>query len=193
MSHPIPIEVIYSHIHLSEEHKKILFGERNSGTVRQETSQSGQFAYEETVDVVGSNGKVLTLRVLGPSRKSTQVELTRGEAELLAFHAPENVSGDFDLAADCTLKTENGEVAAMKSVIIPKMHIHLSDSEARTLRLEHGSIVRVDVIGNGARVIDDVIVRVHPTYRARMHMNVDDARDLWLSGGAHVRIRDLQH
>jgi len=184
---------MYSHVHLSEGQRKILFGERNSGTVRQEMSQSGQFAYEETVDVVGSNGKVLTLRVLGPSRKSTQVELTKGEAELLALHAQEALSGDFDLAIDCTLKTEHGEVVAPKSVIIPRMHIHLSDSEARTLRLEHGSVVRVDVIGDGARVIDDVVVRVHPTYRARLHLHADDARDLWLSGGAHVRIRDLQH
>jgi len=193
MSHPIPIEVIYSHVHLSEEHKKVLFGERNSGTIRQEISQTGQFAYEETVDVVGSNGKTLTLRVLGPSRKSTQVELTRGEAELLALNTPEAISGDFGLAADCALKTENGEVIATKSVIIPRAHIHLSDSDARTLRLEHGSVVRIDVIGNGAQVIDDIVVRVHPTYRARMHIHADDARDLWLSSGTHIRIRDLQH
>ncbi len=192
MSRPIPVEVVPSHVHLSEAHHRILFGERHSGTVHQELSQAGQFAYAETVDVIGPNGEAITLRVLGPSRKATQVELTPTEAAFLGLNAVEASSGDLSHAVDCVLKTKFATIDASKSVIVPRMHVHLSDSEAQTLRLDHGSTVRVDVIGDGAQLIDRVAVRVHPTYRARMHIHADVARDLWLNAGTHVRIRDIQ-
>ncbi len=192
MSRPILVEVIPSHVHLSETHHRILFGERHFGTVHQELSQTGQFAYTETVDVVGSNGKQIALRVLGPTRKTTQVELTPTEAALLGIDAQVAISGNLVGAADCILRTTFGSVEAQKSVILPQMHIHLSDADAQTLRVHHGAIARVEVIGGGSRVLENVLIRVHPTYRARMHVHADDARDLWLHAGTHVRIRDIQ-
>ncbi len=193
MSRPILVEVVSSHVHLSEAHHRILFGERHSGTVHQVLSQAGQFAYAETVDVIGSNGELIPLRVLGPSRKVTQVELTPTEAAFLGLDAVEALSGDLRPAVDCVLRTRFATIDASKSVIVPRKHIHLSDSEAQALRLDHGAVVRVDLVGDGVQVIDHVAVRVHPTYRARMHIHADDARDLWLSAGTHVRIRDIQH
>lgn len=193
MSRPIPVEVVSSHVHLSQAHHEALFGERHSGTVRQELSQTGQFAYEEMVEVIGPNGKSITLRVLGPSRKSTQVEITKTESELLGFDAPETISGNLVNAADCTIQTALTSINVPSSVIIPCAHLHLSDSEAREARVDHGSMVRVDVVGEGARIIERVIVRVHPTYRARLHMNPDDAREHWIHSGTHVRIRDIHH
>lgn len=192
MSRPIPVEVVPSHVHLSEAHHRILFGERHSGTVHQELSQAGQFAYAETVDVIGPNGEAVALRVLGPSRKATQVELTPTEAAFLGLNAVEAASGDLSRAVDCVLRTRFASIDASKSVILPRMHLHLSDSEAQTLRLDHGATVRVDVVGDGAQMIDRITVRVHPTYRARMHIHADDARNLWLNAGTHVRIRDIQ-
>ena len=193
MSRPLLVEVVPSHVHLSEEHHRILFGERHLGTVHQELSQTGQFAYTETVDVVGNNGKCIALRVLGPSRKRTQVELTPTEAGYLDLDAVSAASGDLRQAVDCTLRTSYGSIHASQSVILPKMHVHLSDIDARALRVEHGATVRADVIGDGARMLEHIAVRVHPTYRARMHVHADDARDLWLNAGTHVRIRDIQN
>jgi putative phosphotransacetylase len=193
MSRPIPVEVVPSHVHLSEAHHRILFGERHSGTVHQELSQAGQFAYAETVDVIGPNGEAVALRVLGPSRKATQVELTPTEAAFLGLNAVEAPSGDLRLAVDCVLKTPYATIDASKSVIIPRAHVHLSDAEAQALRLEHGATVRVDVVGEGVQMIERVLVRVHPTYRARMHVHADGARALWLNAGTHIRIRDIQH
>lgn len=192
MSRPIPVEVMSSHVHLSETHHRVLFGDGHMGTVRQPLSQTGQFAYEETVVVVGENGRRLTLRILGPHRKATQVELTPIEAVFLGIDAPQARSGDLSAAATCTLETEHGSISAPASVIVPAMHLHFSDTEAEVLRLENGARVRVDVVGDVVKVIEDVIVRVHPTYRARLHIHADDARDLWLQGGAHVRVRDIQ-
>jgi propanediol utilization protein len=193
MSRPLSVEVVSSHVHLSDAHHRILFGERHLGTVHLALSQAGQFAYAETVDVIGVNGEVISLRVLGPSRRATQVELTPTEAAFLGLNAQEAVSGDLRNAVDCVLRTQFATIDASKSVIIPRKHIHLSDTEARTLRLDHGATVRVDVIGEGAQLVEHVTVRVHPTYRARMHIHADDARGLWLHAGTHVRIRDIQH
>lgn len=192
MSRPIPVEVVPSHIHLSESHHRILFGDGHMGTVRHELSQTGQFAYEETADVVGVDNESLTLRVLGPHRKSTQVELTPTEARLLGIDAPLAKSGDLAKAQNCTIRTAHGTIDAVASVIVPKCHLHLSDTEAASLRLANGATVRVDVVGDATRVIEGVVVRVHPTYRARLHIHSDIARDMWLHSGSHVRVRDIQ-
>ncbi len=192
MSRPIPVEVIPSHVHLSEDHHRALFGDGHVGTVRYELSQTGQFAYEEIVEVVGKNGESISLCVLGPSRKVTQVELTPTEARLLGIDAPNAKSGDLAAAGFCTLKTAHGSVDAAASVIVPKPHLHLSDAESIALRLKNGSVVRVDVVGDIPRLFEDVVVRVHPTYRARLHIHPDIARGAWLHSGAHVRVRDIQ-
>ena len=193
MSRPIPVEVIPSHVHLSEAHHATLFGDGHVGTVRQELSQAGQFAYEETVDVIGANGEKITLRVLGPHRKTTQVELTPTEARLLGIDASTAKSGDLSSAAPCTLRVKENTITCTASVIIPIPHLHLSDSEATQFRLSNGDKVRVDVVGDVSHVIENVIVRVHPTYRARLHIHPDIARDLWIHSGSHVRIRDISH
>ncbi|MEK7632286.1 MAG: PduL/EutD family phosphate acyltransferase [Patescibacteria group bacterium] len=196
MSRPIPVEVVPSHVHLSESHHRILFGDGHMGTVRHELSQTGQFAYEEMVEVIGEgkgqNGQGITLRVLGPHRKSTQVELTPTEARLLGIDAPLAKSGDLALARSCTLRTAHGTIETTASVIVPKCHLHLSDTEASSLRLMNGASVRVDVVGDATRVIENVVVRVHPTYRARLHIHSDVARDMWLHSGSHIRVRDIQ-
>lgn len=192
MSRPIPVEVVPSHIHLSESHHRILFGDGHMGTVRHELSQTGQFAYEETAEVVGAKEEFITLRVLGPHRKFTQVELTPTEARLLGIDAPSAKSGDLAKAKDCVLRTSHGTIEAPVSVIVPKSHLHLSDTEADSLRLANGATVRVNVVGDATRVLEDVVVRVHPTYRARLHIHSDIARDLWLHSGSHVRVRDIQ-
>lgn len=193
MSRPIPVEVVPSHLHLSEDDHRILFGDHHSGTVQEPLSQTGQFVYEDVVEVVGPNGKSLALRVLGPSRKSTQVELTQTEADLLGLRAPQAVSGALEHAGECVLRTSFATLEQSISVIIPQAHLHLSDGDARALRLEQGSVVRVDLVGTTGRAIDDIAVRVHPTYRTRLHINADQAREWWLQTGVHVRVRDIQN
>jgi putative phosphotransacetylase len=130
--------------------------------------------------------------VLGPSRRATQVELTPTEAALLGIEAPVARSGDLERAAMCRIETEHGGLDVPLSVIIPEKHLHLSDTEAKEARLSTGSVVRVDVIGDSVQILENVVVRVHPTYRARLHVHADVARSEWMHTGMHVRIRDLQ-
>ena len=191
MARPIPVEVIPSHVHLSEADHATLFGPGHAGTISTALSQHGQYAYAETIEVFGKLKKSLELRVLGPHRRGTQVELTPTEAALLGIVAPLARSGDLSKAAKCNLKGPGGEVKAAAVVIIPKPHLHVSDTEAKALRLENGKEVALDILGDNPRTLENVIVRVHPTYRLRLHVHPDLARQHWLTGVLHARLREL--
>jgi len=191
MARPIPVEIIPSHIHLSEADHSLLFGTGHTGTIAVAVSQHGQYAYTENVEVFGRLKRGLELRVLGPHRRSTQVELTPTEAALLGISAPFARSGDLSQAGNCKLKGPGGEVTAKAVVIVPKPHLHVSDAEAKNLRLENGEEVALDILGDTQRTLEGVIVRVHPTYRLRLHVHPDLARQYWLTGVLHARLREL--
>ena len=190
MSRPIPIEIIPSHVHLSEADQAALFGDAFAATVAENLSQGGQCAYAETVDVTGKLKRSVSLRILGPCRAATQVELTPTEAQLLGVNAPVAKSGDHTAAADCTLAGPEGMVSAKAVVIVPQTHIHCSDAEAAQLRVHNGKVVTVDLDTDRPCTLTDVVVRVHPTYRLRLHIHQDTARELWLTGSVHGRIRE---
>lgn len=190
MSRPIPIDIIPSHIHLSEADQVTLFGASHALTIGEHLSQTGQVAYEESLNVRGTLKRSISLRVLGPCRENTQVELTPTEAQLLGIVAPTARSGDNSEAADCMLDGPLGNVRAVASVIIPQPHLHCSDAEAAHLRLQNGKMVTVDIVGDRPCILHDVVVRVHPTYRIRLHIHPDLARENWLTGVMHGRIRE---
>lgn len=192
MSRPIPVEIIPSHVHLSHADHAALFGQGHAGTISRTLSQHGQYAYEETVEVSGKLKRAISLHVLGPSRKETQVELTKTEAALLGLKPPLAKSGDLSKAVACKLKGPKGEVTAKASVIIPRPHLHLSDSDAKALHLKNGAIVRVEVSAETPFELAGVVVRVHPTYKPRLHIHPDIAREHWLTGVHHARIRDVE-
>lgn len=189
MSRPIPVEIVPSHVHLSEEHFAVLFGAGHAATIVENLSQTGQFAYRESVEVFGKLKRSVVLRVLGPGRRATQVELTPTEAQLLGLAAPLTRSGETAHAADCRLVGPAGETLVPASVIVPKPHLHCSDVEAASLHVANGKMVSIEVIGDNPYVLDDVAVRVHPSYRLRLHVHPDLAREHWMTGVVHARIR----
>ncbi len=191
MARPIPVEIIPSHVHLSEADHSLLFGPGHAGTIATNLSQSGQYVYAESVEVFGKLKRGLELRVLGPYRRTTQVELTPTEALYLGISAPLARSGDLKQAGDCRLNGPGGEIKAEAVVIVPKPHLHLSDVEAKALRLENGKTVSLDILGDTERMLEDVVVRVHPTYRLRLHVHPDLARQFWLTGVVHARLREM--
>lgn len=190
MSRPIPVEIIPSHVHLSEADIEKLFGPAFAATITHALSQTGQHAYAETVQVTGRLKRSLSLRVLGPARKTTQVELTPTEAQLLGIPAVVARSGDLSQAGDCTLEGPAGTLQAPASVIVPRAHLHCSETEAAAMQLQNGKVVTLEIMGDYPALLEDVVVRVHPTYRLRLHIHPDLARDFWLTGVVHARIRD---
>lgn len=190
MSRPIPVEIIPSHVHLSEADMEQLFGAGFAATISHTLSQTGQHAYADAVEVSGRLKRTLQLRVLGPARRVTQVELTPTEAQLLGIPAVVARSGDLSQAGDCTLRGPAGEVVAAASVIVPRAHLHCSETEAQAMHLHNGKVVTLEVMGDYPALLEDVVVRVHPTYRLRLHIHPDLARDFWITGTVHAKIRE---
>lgn len=184
------VEVIPSHVHLSHADHAALFGVGHTGTIINNLSQHGQYAYVETLEVIGKLKKSLMLRVLGPQRKQTQVELTPSEALLLGLKPPTVKSGELSKAVSCKLKGPAGEVAVKAAVIIPKSHVHLSDADAAQLQVKNGDVVRMEIVGEPPLMLADVVVRVHPTYSPRLHIHSDIAREHWLTGALHAKLRE---
>lgn len=191
MSRPIQVEIVPSHVHLSAAHHAELFGVGHSGTISVNLSQHGQYAYAETVEVLGKKAKGISLKVLGPYRKDTQVELTPTEAESLGIKVIQARSGDLSQAVKCRIRGPQGIIEAPASVIIPQPHLHASDADAKALRITHGEVVTMELLGDTRRILEDVVVRVHPTYKLRLHVHPDLARAYWMTGVLHARLRDL--
>lgn len=184
----IPVHVQYRHVHLSEADARILFGDRPL-SVRAELAHRGQHAAEQTVDVVGPNGGQLDrVRVYGPFRESTQVELSPTEAFALGIDAPVRLSGDTKRSAGCELIGPEGRVRLRSGVVIPARHLHCNERDAARLGIEHQSVVTVSPAGRPDLRVELVSVRVHPTFALSFHLTYDEASEFWIQTGDHVVI-----
>jgi acetate kinase len=172
---PIPVEVSAHHVHLSKEHVEALFGPGHQLTPAAELSQPGQFACEEKVTLIGPKGHVDRVRVLGPERKQTQVEIAMTEQFKLGIHPPIRESGNIENTPGVTLEGPAGTVTIEKGVICAMRHIHMSPEDALRLGLRDKHIVRVRVGGDRELTFGDVLIRVSPNYRLSMHIDTDEA------------------
>ena len=171
----IPIEVSAHHIHLSREELDLLFGAGSELTHRVDLSQPGQFACEETIDLIGPKGRVEHVRVLGPLRDQSQVEISMTEEYKLGIKAPIRASGDLDGSPGITLEGTKGPCHLPQGTICALRHIHMSPEDALSFGLKDRDIVSVRVEGERTLVYGDVLVRVHPDFRLSMHIDTDEA------------------
>ncbi len=189
---PVPIEVSAHHVHLSAEHVESLFGKGHTLTPAHELSQTGQFACKETLNLVGPKGRVDRVRVLGPVRKETQVEIAMTEQFKLGIHPPIRESGDLENTPGITIEGDAGSVVIPKGVICALRHIHMSAEDALRFGLRDKFKVRVRVEGDRELVFGDVLIRVNPEYRLAMHIDTDEANAANIGPGAIGHIEAVQ-
>lgn len=189
---PIPIEVSAHHVHLSREHVEALFGEGYELTPAADLSQPGQFAAKEHVSLVGPKGRVDRVRVLGPARKQSQVEIAMTEQFKLGIHPPVRESGDLDNTPGITLEGPKGTVELSQGVICAMRHIHMPPQDALKFGLRDKYVVRIRVEGDRELVFGDVLVRVSPTYRLAMHLDTDEANAANLRTGMIGHVDGIQ-
>ena len=182
----IPVVVQHRHVHLSQMDRHSLFGDQVFHAQR-ELGHKGQFVSDTFVKVVGPNGIFENVRVLGPERDQTQIELSASDAFALGLQAPTRVSGDLARAGTCGLKGPNGEVKASYSTIIPARHFHCSPSVAHQLGVSHLDIISAKTTVSD-ELIEHIVVRVHPTYSLEFHLTKDEAAELWLHSGDFVKL-----
>jgi len=171
----IPIEVSAHHVHLSKKEVENLFGPGHELTHKADLSQPGQFACEETVDLAGPKGRVERVRVLGPYRDQSQVEISVTEEFKLGVKPPIRLSGDLKGSLGITLEGSRGACEVPQGVICALRHIHMSPEDALSFGLRDRDIVMVKVKGERTLIFGDTHVRVHPDFRLSMHIDTDEA------------------
>lgn len=189
MENKILVEISARHVHLSDEHLEVLFGEGHTLTNLKELSQPGQFATEERVTIKGPKGEMARVIVLGPTRPETQVEVSATDARSLGVNAEVRMSGDIAGTTGMTLVGPAGSVELDKGVIVAKRHIHLSDEEAKQFELEDNQVVSVQIDTEGRSLTyGDVVVRVNPNFRAAMHIDTDEGNAAGIKGSTQGTI-----
>ena len=170
----IPIGVSNHHIHLTKEDFAVLFPGQEM-TVKAPLKQPGEFASNQTVTVVGPKGMIERVRVLGPCRAHSQVELAKTEARQIGVPVPIRMSGDLVGTPVITVKTPDGQVE-IQGAIAAKRHIHMSDKDAENFGVKKGDLVKVEIETEQRKTIyDDVVVRPDPKFVLEMHIDTDEA------------------
>jgi putative phosphotransacetylase len=171
----VPIGVSARHIHLSEWHIEQLFGHRYYLKVLKELSQPGQFAAAETVAVVGPKGRFDKVRILGPARGKTQLEISRTDAFALGVNPPVRQSGDTEGTPGITLVGPVGEITITEGVIVAARHIHFHTSDAVKWGITDKQLLSVKIDGERSLIFEGVIARVSDQYALDMHIDTDEA------------------
>ncbi|MDO8030012.1 phosphate propanoyltransferase ['Planchonia careya' phytoplasma] len=189
----IPVGVSGRHAHLSLEALEILFGKNYKLNWFKDLTQKGQFAAKEKIDVISFDNQILkNVRILGPLRKFTQIEISNSDNIRNKFCAPVRSSGDIQNSASATLIGPCGKLFIKEGVIISDRHIHLSDEEAKNLCLADKQVVNIRVGGIKAGILQNVLCRVNKDFSLELHIDTDDAAAFHLKNGDLVELIKIQ-
>ncbi|MBP5209250.1 MAG: phosphate propanoyltransferase [Clostridia bacterium] len=191
----VPLGVSNRHIHLTHADVETLFGPGYQLTPLKDLSQPGQFACKEQLTLIGPSMRAIEgVRVLGPERGATQVEISKTDAYHLKVKPPVRASGDVKGSASVVIVGPKGTITLPEGCIIANRHIHLSPDEAARYGLCDDDRVTVDV-PDAPRPTRwfDVQIRVHPSFVAEMHVDTDDANSVGVGQGAKVRIVEKEN
>lgn len=185
----VPVGVSNRHIHLTREHVEILFGKGYQLTKIKDLSQPGQYACKEQLTVIGPSMRSIEgVRVLGPERKRSQVEISRTDSFVLKVKPPVRESGDLDGSAPITIVGPKGIVTLDEGCIIANRHIHMSEEEGKAFGVTDGEYCDVELYGERRSLFYDVQIRVHKDFRLEMHIDTDDANAAGVGNGAKVKL-----
>ncbi len=185
----IPVGISNRHVHLSKEHMETLFGKGSQLTHSRPLLQKGEFAARETVTLIGPRMKALEgVRILGPARDKTQVEISLTDAYFLGIRPPVRPSGEHEGTPGILIVGPMGFVNLESGVIRANRHVHISTEDARSLKLTDNDRVLVRVEGDRPLIYYDVQVRVRDSFVAEMHLDTDDANASGLRNGDRVKI-----
>ncbi|MFA5180978.1 MAG: acetate/propionate family kinase [Syntrophales bacterium] len=190
---PVPLSISAHHIHLTQENFELLFGTGRTMTPKSPLSQPGQFAAEETVNLIGPKGTLEKVRILGPARKYSQLEISRTEQFKLGIDPPIRDSGDIEGTPGITVAGPQGQVHLEKGVICAKRHIHMSTDDAFKFGLRDKDVVRVRKEGGRGLIFGDVLIRVDQNFRLDMHLDTDEGNAAEIKAGDTGYIESIEH
>lgn len=189
----VPVGVSARHIHITKEHLNIIYGKHYELTKFKDLSQQGQFASNEKVIIKTDKGEISNVRILGPVRNYTQVEISKSDAIRLGLNPPVRDSGDLNNSAPITIIGPAGEVVLDQGCIIANRHIHLTNEDAKQNDLFGVEKVKVEVSGIKGGILDNVYLKIDDSYKFELHIDVDDANAHLINQGDIVKIIKDEH
>ncbi|MCI8922684.1 MAG: phosphate propanoyltransferase [Lachnospiraceae bacterium] len=184
----VPVGVSARHVHLTQEHVEILFGKGYQLTKKKEL-MGGQFASNELVTIVGLKLRAIeNVRILGPVRGRSQVEISATDAVKLGVKAPIRESGDVAGSAPIALVGPKGALYLTEGCIVAKRHIHMAPKDAIAAGVSDGDMVSVKAENERGTVFHEVKIRVDESFTLEMHIDTDEANAAKIATGDSVRV-----
>lgn len=185
----VPVGVSARHVHLTQAHVETLFGAGYQLTKKKEL-MGGQFASNEQVTIVGTKLRAIeNVRILGPVRKFSQVEISRTDAMKLGVSAPLRDSGDIAGSAPIAVVGPKGAIYLKEGCIVARRHIHMSPQDARAAGVRDKDVVSVVADNPRGTTFDEVLVRVDDSFTLEMHIDTDEANASNIKTGDAVVIK----
>lgn len=184
----VPIGVSNRHIHVSKEDLEILFGKGYELTKLKDLGQPGQYASKETVKIIGPKGSFEKVRILGPVRNATQLEISLTDGYLLGIKPPVRESGKIENTPGVTIEGPKGTIKKSSGVIAALRHIHMPPEIAERYGVKDKDFVEVECNGVRKAVLGNVLVRVSDRFELEMHIDTDEANASGLKNGDKIKI-----
>ncbi|MBL4883075.1 MAG: phosphate propanoyltransferase [Planctomycetaceae bacterium] len=187
---PLVVNISARHIHLTQEHVEILFGAGATLTPMKDLYQDGYFAAEETVAVIGPRKRMLpNVRILGPCRPDSQVELAFTDGISLGIDLPVRVSGDIQNTPGCVLMGPEGVVDLKQGVIRAARHVHMSAADCAYYGVNNGDEMQLKVESPGCdTILEGVVVREGENIKLEVHIDTDEGNCLNLDAASNVEL-----
>mgnify|MGYP001202575320 CR=1 FL=1 len=182
------VEVSARHLHLSRPDLDVLFDAGYELTGKKPLSQPGQFAAEETVRVAGPRGHMDNVRILGPVRGDTQVELSMTDCFHLGIQPVLKMSGDIEGSPGTILFGPAGHTEIKQGVIVAKRHLHITPSDAENFGLADGQEISVRIDSPRGGILENIAVRVSEKFSTALHLDTDEANALGIKTGGRAEI-----
>lgn len=183
------VNISARHLHISQKDLETLFGPGAELTVYRWLYQPGEFAAEQTVTIVGPRKRAIeNVRILGPVRNTTQVELSATDSVALGIAAPVRPSGTVDNTPGCVLLGPKGVVELRQGVIRAERHVHMSPREAQGYGFKDKQYVRLRVESDCATTFERVLCRVDPKFLLEVHLDTDEGNACNLVNATNVEL-----
>jgi putative phosphotransacetylase len=185
---PVVANISNRHIHLCQGDLEKLFGSGYTLTKTKDLMQPGEHACQETLKIVGKKGEIDRVRVLGPLRRFTQVEISMTDNIQLGMNAPIRCSGDIAGSAPVRIVGPAGTIDLAEGCIVAKRHVHMTTADAGRYGIKDGDILRLQCGGERGLVFGNVVARVSDKMVLECHLDTDEANAAGLRNGDRVTI-----
>jgi putative phosphotransacetylase len=187
--HPLVVNVSARHMHVTEADLQILFGPGSKLTKHKDLYQAGEFASEQTVTLVGPRQRIIpNVRILGPARAATQIELSYTDGIYLGLDLPLRISGNIEGSAGITVLGPAGALNLSKGVIRAKRHVHMSSEDMAYYGVRDGDTMKLKIDGPCGLTFHDLTVRYHPKVVLEVHIDTDEGNACDLESATNMEL-----